>query len=324
MPKVSVVIPTYNRAHLIGETIQSVLDQTFHDFEVIVIDDGSTDNTHEIVSKFPVEYFRQENRGPAAARNTGIKLSCGEYIAFLDSDDLFLRPALENGVKALDKYTEAGFSFGEALKMDEMGRIFGLDKSTFLQYSSLVDGKELIREILTTYRIRMGTVMIRRCCLDKVGGFNEEMRSIAEDLHLTVRLAKRYSAAYVAEPLMKWRMSPGSLSHNIDPKGAERAFLLILKEIFEDADINPYCKPWRNKAYATYYRFIAGYAYGKDMKLTRQYLGKALVVHPGSILHKDGLSTTYMYAKSFLPSRLMLILRDLKSHSLWSHRQHMR
>ncbi len=95
MPLVSVVIPTYNRALLIPETIKSVLNQTFRDFEIIVVDDGSSDNTREVVSAFPVTYIKQENQGLPNARNTGIRASGGQYIAILDSDDCLLEQSLE-------------------------------------------------------------------------------------------------------------------------------------------------------------------------------------------------------------------------------------
>ena len=321
MPKVSVIIPTYNRGNFLAENIRSVGAQTYRDFEIIVIDDGSTDNTSEIVAGLPVRYFRQDNRGVSAALNKGIEMAQGQYITFLGSDDLLVSDALEKEVQILDSNPEVGFSFGQAYLMDENGHIYGLMKCTFLNSSTIIDGKDLIREMLSTFRVPVSSAMVRRCCLDKVGWFDEEIRNIAEDLHLTVRLAKRYTVAYIAEPLVKYRVHPGSISRNVDPRSAERAYHLILKEIFEDAAISPYFNPWKNKAYSSYYRFIADYAYGKDMKLTRQYLGKALFVHPGSLLHKEGLSTTYMYAKSFLPSRLRLGLRDLKSHFLWPRKQ---
>ena len=97
MPKVSVIIPTYNRAHYICETIDSILAQTYRDYEIIVVDDGSADNTRKVLQKYDgkVRYFYQKNRGPSAARNFGISQSQGEYIAFLDDDDLWTENKLE-------------------------------------------------------------------------------------------------------------------------------------------------------------------------------------------------------------------------------------
>ena len=105
-PKVSVIIPTYNRAHLVGRAIRSVLNQTYQDFEIIVVDDGSTDNTEEVVKSFNdprIRYIRhEENKGAAAARNTGIKAAKGKFIAFQDSDDEWLPKKLEKQMEAFD------------------------------------------------------------------------------------------------------------------------------------------------------------------------------------------------------------------------------
>src|SRR4030042_4827818 len=105
MPKVSVIIPTYNRGNLVLESIQSVFAQTFSDYEIIVIDDGSTDNTREVLHPYlsKLTYIYEKNSGQSFARNIGILASKGEYIAFLDSDDLWEPEKLETQVKLLDK-----------------------------------------------------------------------------------------------------------------------------------------------------------------------------------------------------------------------------
>jgi glycosyltransferase involved in cell wall biosynthesis len=319
MPKVSVVIPTYNQASFIDETIRSVLNQTFQDFEIIVIDDGSTDNTPEVISALPVRYFRQENQGCSAARNHGIKLSSGEYIAFLDSDDVLMENALEKGVDVLDRHPEVGFSYGQAYMMDENGRIHRVRKSSFLDSSTIVDGTEQIRELLFFNRIPMSTLMVRRHCLDDVGGFNEELKNF-EDRHICIRLAKRYSAAYIAEPLVKYRVHPNQIHKSVNHRLAEKAHLLILREIFEDPDTAPHFHYLKSRAYSYCYYRIARYAYGKDMRLARHYLRKAIWVYPQIMLCRDGLFSAYKYATSLLPGSLRLALRKLKWHLLDSRR----
>src|SRR4030042_5052103 len=111
MPTVSIIIPTYNRAHLVMRAINSVLDQSFQDFEIIIVDDASRDNTEKMVSGIRdkrIFYIRHEkNRGGSAARNTGIKQARGEYIAFLDSDDEWLPEKLEKQLKVLEQYTNS-------------------------------------------------------------------------------------------------------------------------------------------------------------------------------------------------------------------------
>src|ERR671912_965329 len=107
---VSVVIPCYNQAHFLGEAIESVLSQTYPHFEIVVVDDGSTDNTQEVAARYPgVRYIRQENQGLAGARNAGIRRSNGSYLVFLDADDRLLPEALEVGLEHLNAHPECAF-----------------------------------------------------------------------------------------------------------------------------------------------------------------------------------------------------------------------
>lgn len=314
MPKVSVVIPTYNRAHLIGETIQSVLGQTFQDFEIIIVDDGSQDNTQEVVSRFPVKYFYQENCGVSAARNTGIKLSSGQYIAFLDSDDLWLRHALEKGVAALDKYPEAGFSYGQAYLMDERGLIFGQSKSSFLQHSSVLDGRQFIREMLSTYNVPIGATMYRRLCLDTVGGFNEAMK-MAEDRAFHASLAKRYHVVYIAEPLLKWRVHSRSLSAAPALQEVEECNRIVLESIFNDEELGPLFWRERANAYFRLYYRLADQAYGCGMmKTARTYIFRAVKTYPRESFRDLGMSCTFLVAKTWLPLPILAFIRRGKNY----------
>ena len=124
-PRVSVIIPTYNRATLVCKAIDSVLEQTFGDHEILVIDDGSTDGTESAVAGYGqrVRYFWQDNRGMSAARNRGIDLARGEYLALLDSDDLWMPFKLELMVSVLDRFPEAGFAFSNFSHLHADGRI---------------------------------------------------------------------------------------------------------------------------------------------------------------------------------------------------------
>lgn len=316
MPKVSVIIPTYNRSHLLSEAIQSIMEQTFRDFEVIVVDDGSTDNTAEVVSAFPVKYYYQENQGVSFAYNQGFKLSCGEYIVFLDSDDVLLGRALEKGVTVLDNHPEVGFSYGQAYMIDENGSTYRVKKSSFLDKSTIVDSKEQIRELLFFNRIPSPTVMVRRRCFEEAGGFYEEL-SIAEDHHLYIRLAKRHQVAYIAEPLIKCRIHPNGLHLEANHKTAEKAWRLILHEVFDDPELAPEFEPLKSRAYAHFYRMIGGYAYGKDMKLTRQYLMKSIMIYPKILLYSNRpYYIAYKYVTSLIPYKIWQAVRDLKRHLL--------
>jgi glycosyltransferase involved in cell wall biosynthesis len=308
-PKVSVIIPTYNQSQYLAVTIRSALDQTLDgDIEVIVVDDGSTDSTPELVRNFPIRYVRQENRGVACARNTGIELARGEYIAFLDSDDVLLQNALRRGVAVLDKHSEIGFSYGQAYLTDQNGRVSGIWKSRFSGQSTTVDTKEQVRQLLLANVVPTGSVIVRRSCLDEVGGFQEGLR-ITEDRLMWIRLAKRYPAAYIAEPLQKYRIHADSLSHRPTPEAAEEAFCMIVREVFDDPNLAIQLQAWKNQAYFNFYRRRAFFTYGRDMKLTRRYVGQAFRVYPRSLLSTQGLALTFLYAKS--------LLRSLLRENLW-------
>ena len=124
-PLVSVLVPTFNRAHLVPEAIRSVLSQDYAPFEVVVVDDGSTDDTATVINQEfgrRIRYIRQENAGPGAARNTGIRASSGEYIAFQDSDDIWLPGKLRAQVDALNRHPECALVYGKALSGTADGR----------------------------------------------------------------------------------------------------------------------------------------------------------------------------------------------------------
>jgi len=187
IPVVSIIIPTHNRAHFIGEAITSVLEQTFTDFEIIIVDDGSTDNTEEVISHFPdkrVIYIKQENKGRSYARNVALRLSRGHYIAFLDSDDLYLPTKLRLQVDYLDTNPKIGMIYTSAYCIDDAGNLLK-DK-----YFASVSGQ--IYNSIAFFRpvtITLPTVMVRREVIDSVGDFDEKMHRF-EDTDMWRRISK--------------------------------------------------------------------------------------------------------------------------------------
>lgn len=189
MPKVSVIIPTYNYAKYLPETIDSVLRQTYQDLEIIVIDDGSTDNTKEIIQRYirssdKIKYILQENKGPAAARNRGIKEAKGEYIAFLDSDDIWVTEKLDIQASYLEQNKDIFFLYAKADVLNEHGKKIGIKPESNQHH----EFKKLIFE---WGYFPTATVMIRKECFDKVGFFSEDLR-IMEDIHLWIRISRHY------------------------------------------------------------------------------------------------------------------------------------
>jgi len=198
-PTVSVIIPTYNRAHLVGRAIRSVLNQTYQDFEIIVVDDGSTDNTEEVVKSFNdprIRYIRhEENRGGSAARNTGIRAARGEYIAFLDDDDYWLPTKLDKQVQVAKKSSPSvgmiytGLAFIE-VKINKVVKIFRP------QYR----GKLTLEEMFA-WTAPTPTMLVRKECLNAVGGFDEKLPRY-QDPDLGVRLAQEFEFDYVEDILV--------------------------------------------------------------------------------------------------------------------------
>ena len=314
MPKVSVVIPTYNRANLITKTIESVLAQTFRDFEIIVIDDGSTDNTMEIVSTFPVKYVKQQNQGPGAARNKGIELSTGEYVAFLDSDDVFFKDTLAKNVAILDSHPKVGISYGQAYATDEKGNI--LDIEPISKKSCIRQGwEELGNYLRTGYHVTMSTVLVRRSCLEEVGGFKAAFRSGSEDLDLWIRLAKKCEVAYIAEPLAKW----GPLSRGFSSKRSlrdwENANSSIIESICNDAELSTRLSHLRPIAYFRLYSNMARRACRrKNMKTAREYLFRAVKVHFGSLFGRLGWFWIICFIRTWIPLPIIAIASSVKHY----------
>ena len=202
MPKVSVHIPCYNSEKYILETIKSVLDQTFADFELIIVNDGSSDKTEEIIKGFHdsrIRYFSQGNKGLAATRNRTLSLSNGEYIAFLDHDDLWLPAKLEKQVAALDASPDAALAYSNFYRLFPDGdRILAFRKNQ-------PEGK-IFESVLREYSVGLSTVIIRKRHLDELKiCFDEKLRQF-EEYDLFMKLLYRYEAAYIKEPLAVYRI----------------------------------------------------------------------------------------------------------------------
>ena len=212
MPKVSVIIPTYNRANYVGEAIESVLAQTYQDYEIIVVDDGSTDNTREVVQKYSdrMKYLYQDNRGEPGGRNTGILVSQGEYLVFLDSDDLLMPTKLEEQVAFLDSNPEIGVVYSDTYLCDETGRLLGLQSDIV---SHRLQSGNIFEELLRGGFIPINSAMVRRACLDDVGLF-DEARPMSPDWELWLRVAQRYNFAYQNWPLAVYRIHSAMVSRD--------------------------------------------------------------------------------------------------------------
>jgi glycosyltransferase involved in cell wall biosynthesis len=180
---VTVIVPCYNGAAFLEETLRSALAQSHTPVEILVVDDGSTDGSRKIAERFPVRYVRQENSGLSAARNTGIRESRGNYLVFLDADDRLKPQAIARGLRALDVHPDCAMAVGDHVFIAADGSHLGNSVKPF-------DIDHHFETLLKSNFIEMiSTVLFRRSVLEEVGGFNTALR-VAEDYDLYLRIAR--------------------------------------------------------------------------------------------------------------------------------------
>ena len=216
MPKVSVIIPTYNYGKYIEKAIDSVFAQTYKDFEIIVVDDGSTDNTREIIEnkyKDKVKYFYQENKGAPSARNKGIEESKGEYLVFLDADDWLKPMALLSRLEYLKEHSDCGWVHGPFCYHDEYGKDIS---KKFNNYPFLYLNKRkgnILKYILLGELISTCSVMISRILVLNVGGFDITLPCL-QDYELSLRLAAQSPVGFIDECNVVVLPHEGSISRS--------------------------------------------------------------------------------------------------------------
>ncbi len=208
VPNISVVIPTRDRAGYILEALDSVFAQTYTDYEVIVIDDGSRDETQKLlgplIQQGKIQYQFQKSSGVSAARNRGVKAAQAPYIAFLDSDDLFLPTKLEKQLIIFDQNPKLGFVHCCFSKFDSSERDLGIRDTS--RFDGWIYPKMLLEWSIL---MAMPCMLMRKDAIIEAGGFDEEM-SWAEDLDLWRRIARLYPIGVVSEPLVRVRVHNAS------------------------------------------------------------------------------------------------------------------
>ena len=209
-PLFSVIIPTYNRTAKLVRAVESVLQQTCQDFDLWVIDDGSTDATQEALEPFSgrLNYCYQANQGTCVARNTGIQNSNGRYIAFLDSDDHWLPDKLAVIEEAIQAHPEVGVFYSSVTNVDEDGRIL------WEVHAREVHGSAYIEMLKADFMV-LSSVVVKRECLKETGLFDAALK-MSEDWDLLIRLARQYPILAVPETLVIFEYgSPDKKTRNI-------------------------------------------------------------------------------------------------------------
>jgi glycosyltransferase involved in cell wall biosynthesis len=243
-PLVSVIIPTYNRATLIGRTVENVFAQTYHNVELIVVDDGSTDDTQAKLSAFGkrIRVISQENRGPSAARNRGAAVARGRILAFQDSDDLWKPTKLERQIALLEKHSSSPCCLGNAVMRVVNGREWTSFDESVIQ---LQHGEGLwvnVAEVLATRFVLFNqTAAIRRSSFEKAGGFREDLKYL-EDYDLPLRLSLQGPWTFIREPLIVYgEFSPESFSQQAlrDPVILRECAVKIFESVLASVAAGP-------------------------------------------------------------------------------------
>lgn len=307
-PVVSVIIPTHNRAALVQEAVKSALAQTFTGIEIVIVDDGSVDGTETALQPLTktgrVRSIRQANAGPAAARNRGIREARGEWVAFLDDDDLFEPDKIEKQMALAARMPDARFIHSDFRKFNEESPDLGVRDTSWFS-------GDMYPGILEHWSTLMASpcVMVRRDVLAEVGGFDETMRW-AEELDLWRRIARKYPFFHVPEPLTKVRQQAVSLSS--DKSRAADPYRIMLEKAF--ADDPKLDEAFRRRALAAMYTNVSHNLLGEggatEMRLARGFARTALGYRPLEAGAWAGL------AASFIPrgvrGRLAGVVRQLR------------
>ncbi|MEM9543610.1 MAG: glycosyltransferase, partial [Cyanobacteria bacterium P01_E01_bin.42] len=249
MPRISVIIPAYNAEKTIAKTIQSVLEQTFEDFEIIVINDGSSDRTLEIVESISdsrIQVYSYPNTGAAISRNRGLSLASGEFIALLDADDLWTTDKLEAQFQALQNHPEAGVAYSWTDYIDESDRYVrsGLHIS--------VDGNVLQELLVHNFLENGSNPLIRSQIIQEIGQFDPHL-SAGMDWDFYLRLANFCHFVVISRPQILYRISISSITTNV--RRQEQESLKVIEKAFQQ--VPNHLKSLKQKSLANLYKYLA-------------------------------------------------------------------
>lgn len=294
-PKVSVIIPSYNATRFVKTTIDSVLAQTFQDFEIVVVDDGSTDNTKEVLQDYgdKIRYLYKENGGVSKARNYGIENAVGKYIAFLDADDVWMPEKLEKQVELLEANEEIGLCYAATQKVDE--------ELNYLSSISANAYKDYTESLLLNLNIVAGScssAMVRRDIISQTDGFDSKFSTYA-DWEMWLRLSLLTKFAPINEELVKYRIVAGSMSSK--PEVTKRDALGVLEKFFNLPNLPEKYKRLKNKAFSNNLMIVSGeFLHNRNFGESLSCMWQGLKLYPQNIARPLGMP--FRFAKRLLSS----------------------
>ncbi|MBA3923096.1 MAG: glycosyltransferase [Nostocaceae cyanobacterium] len=304
-PLISVIIPAYNAERTILETITSVQQQTFSNLEIIVINDGSSDRTLELLDNITDErlkIFSYENRGVCVARNRGISHATGDFIAFLDADDLWTPDKLELQLIALEQYPEAGVAYSWTYFMDEQQASLSPGEPTFFE-------GDVYAQLLVNNFVSSGSnPLIRRQVVESVGEFDSAFPHCA-DWDYWLRLAACCSFVVVPKHQILYRQSSGAMSSKID--GIEKQQILMIEKVYQT--VPQELQYLKNHTLAWVYRYCAEkflqHSTNNINEVNRagQELWRAICLQPKILLERYTHNLIKWFIKRWILIRFSLI-----------------
>jgi len=289
-PRISVVIPAFNgQSRYLTEAIQSVLDQTCTDFELIIVDDASTDQTHDIIPSHPrITCFRRDqNGGPAAARNDGAKLAKGEFLAFLDQDDLWEPTFLEETLPILQAMADAAAVHTDGYWVNS--------KNEIIRYDRTIQHPGWVCELTKGHRLPTTGSLFRKTHFDSVKGYDEKMM-VTEDADLQIRLSQKHPLHHIPHPLYRHRVYTNSVSTTTHPEKSLASRKYFLEKHAPACQQEPHLKNLLESEWAMLHSDMGKYYLSQNQrKKARQCFRQSLRYSPFS------RRTLLRYLRSFTP-----------------------
>jgi glycosyltransferase involved in cell wall biosynthesis len=302
-PRISVIIPTYNSARYLGEAVASVLAQTYRPHDIIVVDDGSTDPTCEVLAPYmdQINYICQPNRGLSAARNRGLAAAVGELFAFLDADDVWLPTKLERQVHCLAQHPKAGLVYTNYLILHgDTGR-----RSVRPPLPSCQG--YCYPQVFLVNPVLPSSVIIRRECLNYVGVFDEHInRPTTQDFDLWLRVARYFEFAYIPDPLFLYRRHANNSSNNMRALIQDKLYV-IEKALKADPELSTLVGIHAMREHMAEVLFDLGYLAfdALDFCEANQYFSRTLRYRPS-------LYIILLWIATLAPRRMVTCLRQMK------------